>query len=712
MMDEKSTTIEHGDHKETFDEKGHVRTIGDFEDAILIEQHPEAVGEGFLKVIRHMQSISTSQHDELRRRMADNLHFLPSDSPMQSFRVSSQGTQQIHLDNAELDLDDPDAIINKTGEELLQALKTAHIPRSLISQNEAQFGLFQNDANAGDPQIYIYQQSVDQDSYMKTLIDTQWQYVTNKRGDGAAWKVYWKGYDENGNYEREGVRMAVGNYGDFGKVYLGRWDNGLPSTHHTSNDSSFNMINLQGSVRFSEVPSTAYPSGEIFMKADLTHGLQIDHIRSLTGQLDFHNTINFADATVTGLPGMVGAITESPISVDVLAKAIFMLENDVDPVVTQLHHDKLIVPRIEANGNDTLHAHGDWDFTNATVTGLQADFQNFYEAGGSTVFKELRNIQFLPAGSCVIDSNKIVSKRIGHGETFVTYQDELLDGINQRFITWYMGGLQMGHITHDKMSMAVPITAPKTGSSGNFTHCHLTEGAQNVAWEEGRVVKSTGEFCARTDQGVLVGDPKDAPSGSHAICKVEYAAKGDTALGIIASTEHVASNQVLHEHGGITLKAAIQEDDGYSMVRVASSGDVLAWVCQPTFNEIDVPPLSGLWQKCVDDQNNYGQHTVLSNHVAVEADGYLAIDNQIIDTSAATVEVYHDCVKVYPTDPTLTPDLFSGLYTKTVNGIQQDIQVVMHCNSDYSFSFSEHFPGFEARVSALEATIAELTGPD
>ena len=168
----------------------------------------------------------------------------------------------------------------------------------------------------------------------------------------------------------------------------------------------------------------------------------------------------------------------------------------------------------------------------------------------------------------------------------------------------------------------------------------------------------------------------------------------------------------LHEHGGLTLKAAIQEADGYSMVRVASSGDILAWVVQPTFDEIDIPPLSGLWEKCVDDPENYGQHTVLSNHVAVEAEGYMAIDNQIIDTSTATVDVFHDCIKVYPAEPTLNPDLFSGVYTKTINGIVQDIQVVMHCNSDYSFSFSEHFPGFEARVAALEATIAELTGPD
>ena len=108
----------------------------------------------------------------------------------------------------------------------------------------------------------------------------------------------------------------------------------------------------------------------------------------------------------------------------------------------------------------------------------------------------------------------------------------------------------------------------------------------------------------------------------------------------------------------------------------------------------------------------FWEHTVLSNHVGVEADGYLAVDGQIIDTQTATVTVEADKICVYPTDPTLSPELFSGVYTKSINGITQPIQVVMHCNRDYSFSFSEHFPGFESRVAALEATIAELTGPE
>ena len=59
----------------------------------------------------------------------------------------------------------------------------------MITQSEASFGLFQNDANAGDPHFCLYQQAATTDSYLKQLIDTQWHYVTNRRADGGAWKV-------------------------------------------------------------------------------------------------------------------------------------------------------------------------------------------------------------------------------------------------------------------------------------------------------------------------------------------------------------------------------------------------------------------------------------------------------------------------------------------------------------------------------------------
>ena len=169
----------------------------------------------------------------------------------------------------------------------------------------------------------------------------------------------------------------------------------------------------------------------------------------------------------------------------------------------------------------------------------------------------------------------------------------------------------------------------------------------------------------------------------------------------------------MHPHGGITIKAPVTEANGHKMVRVAASGDVLAWVLEPSFTEIDIPPLSGMWHKCVDNAGYNAGHTVLSNHVGFEADGFLMLDNRIIDTNTANVVVDVDTIKVYPpTQTELTPNLFSGVYNKTINGITQPIQMVMHCNNDYSFSFSEHFPSFEERVAALEATIAELTGPD
>ena len=99
--------------------------------------------------------------------------------------------------------------------------------------------------------------------------------------------------------------------------------------------------------------------------------------------------------------------------------------------------------------------------------------------------------------------------------------------------------------------------------------------------------------------------------------------------------------------------------------------------------------------------------------MGIEADGYLSVDSKIIDINNVSIELNEQMeLIITPNSPELTHSLFSGVYTKTINGIEQDIQVVMHCNQDYSFTFSEHFPGFEARVAALEATIAELTGPD
>jgi len=743
VMDGVSTTMIHGTTEVKLQEDEHKMTIGEhvvqtgprsftrhmegFEHQTIVETIPEQEVDPVTKVSKVLRSTIdylsdwTSPHHpqdhELRRRMADGVHFInEEDQHIKSYGIQNQHTESVHVTADELNLNDPDALINKSGNELLEALKTAHHPRSLITQSEASFGLFQNDENAGDPHFYLYQQAVTTDSYLKQLIDTQWHYVTNKRGDGGAWKVYWKGYDSENVYQREGCRLAVNNYGELGKVYIGRWDNGLPSANHSSNDTSFDMVNIQGSLRFSEVPSTAYPSGEIYMKASLTGGLQVDHIRSLTGITEFHNQVDFSDATVLGLPGLVGSISENSTAINVDSKPIHMLPPEIgNDINTQIHHDRITTVRIDS-GNSTMNAHGNWDFTNATVSGLPEGgdtFNNIYESGGALMLKQDCTVQFV-GGHTQVAQDHVFAQRMGRDSQ--VYCDFVNNDNAGRYIGWSLYGdeelmrLYSTGAFSRGLECRVPISAPKKGSSGNFTHCHLTEGSQAVTWEPGRVVVSTGEFCSRADDGSLIGDPKDAPTGSHAVCKVEYAGAGARALGVIASSEEVSGGAVNHEHGGITLVAAVAETDGHKMVRVASSGDVMAWVVQPTFDEIDVPKLSGLWEKCKTD--GYANEIVMSSHVGVEADGFLAVDSQIIDTSTATVEVAADKVCVDPPAPTMTPDLFSGLYTKTINGIQQDINIVMHCNADFSFSFSEHFPSFEARVSALEATIAELTGPE
>ena len=224
------------------------------------------------------------------------------------------------------------------------------------------------------------------------------------------------------------------------------------------------------------------------------------------------------------------------------------------------------------------------------------------------------------------------------------------------------------------------------------------------------MVTSTGEYCARDSNGDLIAEPVNAPSSAHAICKVAPATDGDSAIGIVVSTEVVSNKIVNHHHGGITIVADVNEADGHKMVRVASSGDVLAWVVQPTFDEVDVPSLSGLWSKCIGD--GYGNHVVLSSHVGVEAEGHLAVDNQIIDTSTSTVSVSSDSITLIPAAASLTHQLFSGIYTKTINGINQGTDVILLCNEDFSFALTEHLNGVENRLAAVEATLAELLGPE
>ena len=400
---------------------------------------------------------------------------------------------------------------------------------------------------------------------------------------------------------------------------------------------------------------------------------------------------------------------------DSLAYSIFQLEDATTRTIdysTQTMLNSLLVSSIHArppNQNIT--------FSNNVVFEEDAEIKGHLNLGSATVsgftLAAGNMIQFLPqvnnelnVGTKITDIS-VATQFCGMPNAEIQFDSEPPQAILNKVL-----GQNILTISDLLVDCERPLHTVSRTSSGNFTHCHLTEGDQSYPWHPGMCVTSTGEYCARDTNGNLVGDPINAPTASHGICKVRQSTKGDVILGIVASVETVTQNKIEHPHGGVTIKAPIAEADGHKMVRVAASGDVLAWVVEPTFTEIDVPPLSGLWQKCVETGNYYSQHTVISNHVGVEADGYLAVDGQVIDTNNVTVTVDAYTVTVYPGTPTYTPELFSGVYNKTINGIPQDIQVVMHCNQDYSFSFSEHFPGFEARVAALEATIAELTGPD
>ena len=545
----------------------------------------------------------------------------------------------------------------------------------------------------------------------------------------------------------------------------------------TNNISSTGTLNATGSWDFSTATVTGlsggggdtYPSIEekqsyiemtkpvhlAILQANVVH---TDSLQSRsTGMITLHDTVDFSNATVTGLDmGGYPSITEESDRI-VIEKNLDMgvsdvkvsfvgtdnagieleeganrinfvinnhdmmwslLRNSVDGTTTTLHYSQntmmnnaqchTISPR---PGYNKVEFDGLMDFGDATVEGilpgLTSDTDSnrlVVEQGTSLYFADsMAN----PGIATEISETQIHTNYCGglnNGWRFTTFSE------NAPLMKAVQGGKDILYISEVQMISTVPFTTEKKGSGGNFTHCHLTEGAQEETWEVGRVVTSTGEFCARNQDGSIITSPSAAPDGSHAMCKVQYSGAGDAPLGVIASVETVADNEILHEHGGITLKANILEPDGHKMVRVAASGDVLAWVVQPTFDEINVPPMSGLWNKCVGD--GYGNHNILSTHVGVEAEGHLAVDNQIIDTATATVAVTAAEITVIPAAPTLTPALFSGLYTKTINGIEQNEKVIMVCNEDLSFLLTEHLDGLENRVAAVEATLAELLGPD
>ena len=60
----------------------------------------------------------------------------------------------------------------------------------------------------------------------------------------------------------------------------------------------------------------------------------------------------------------------------------------------------------------------------------------------------------------------------------------------------------------------------------------------------------------------------------------------------------------------------------------------------------------------------------------------------------------------------LTPAVLSGSFQKYVNGVLQPTGVVINCNEDYSFTWTEKTPSVEQRIAALEAAWNEMTGPD
>ena len=89
---------------------------------------------------------------------------------------------------------------------------------------------------------------------------------------------------------------------------------------------------------------------------------------------------------------------------------------------------------------------------------------------------------------------------------------------------WVNNGIKM-IIGEHEIKFEEKTVCPVDGkSSGNFTHCHVTEPEdQAVDWANlvGRCVKSSGNYRARALDGAKIDLPKDAPTSAHGMVTME-----------------------------------------------------------------------------------------------------------------------------------------------------------------------------------------------
>lgn len=522
---------------------------------------------------------------------------------------------------------------------------------------------------------------------------------TNLRQGSGAFSVRYTGYHSDGTVEGCGHRIGVNDQSTDGKVYIGRWDNKYPNDDDGNNPTAFGDVNLQGALRFSEVPTSNFNSGEIFARLDAINGLQAKIIQPVdTNPLTFLGDIDFTAATVTGLDnGGYPSISEHETFVQVDTNLHVTGRVDVDWVGN--HHDLTFTKYDPADahtwvGGFNVVTHSFDEDSNSSVSTFNALINNFSEI----------NIDMTNRpnglGLVIVNNDETIYNQTMFNVMYMN-KDHFDIGVNQ---VW----------CEPTFVANSGVVAPKKGSGGNFTHCHLTESDDTLA--VGKCVTSTGVYCARDDTGNLIGTPINAPDPDYAICKVRLAAAGDSALGVVSSVETVANELVDHAHGGLTIRCPVKEADGHTMVRVASAGDVLAYVRQPTLVECALPDCNGLWSKTVNGVAA-GDVVAIESALAMSIDGYtgLLTDRTHSLGAGGTITLTETSMEIewlQPRATDVTADLLSGTYTKTVNGMTQNVNIVVTVNPDFSFTMTENVQSFVDRVAALETAFAELTGPD
>jgi hypothetical protein len=752
--------VKQGATEEKYEDDGKSLTIDNYSEhvkQVLTPADPNQGLEALVTVAKYAMPFfqPSGAHPELRRRMASDYHFIDETGVMESYSVKPQAAQTIHLSNAELDETDANSLINKTGHALKTALRDTRNPRTIIAGTEAQFGLhqdFDDSTDAVPVHLLLTQPSHVDASYLQTQVDKQVLKCTNKSGVG--FEVAYKGYDNSDVLTNSGTRLAVSGQDEVGKVYMGKWDNGLPAD--TAAESAYSHVNMQGSVRFSNSP-TNWVSGDVMAEIG-TSGLKCNNIESLGSQLDFAGDVDFTNATVTGLPGGGPGGMANIQDMTGGVKVTGFTET------TGTGHDEL---------NSTMYAANQvWHRVNSTVPMMyhQTDTWNNSPVITGDNFCHVNNLQQLNVNNSGHTMNNSLAyiqplKVTGHNATqagwlsedyLATFEKQIspqstyikagvlhdgyvvcegitsqngIDSLRDTRIQyetyaaksrWQVTseGDTVMTMADDLVDLYVPIHYPKKGSSAHFTHCHTMEPTdQNIVWADyvGRAIKSSGQYCVRDDDGIKHTTVANPISNSHAMCSAEVS--DSDILGVLNTVESVLNQNIDHEHGGAIIKTPYQEADGYKVLRVAASGDVMGWMAKPDLSDCPLPELTGTYTKSIAGTNVGTVHGVSVDAILI-MDGFSGEvtgrshtfgdgENNTVSLTASELTISFDATQVSQ----LNSDIMSGAYKKYINGLEQSEEVIMHVNPDLSFTWSEHIPSVATRLNALEEAFVELTGP-